>query len=246
MSNRKYAWKPDLPDQRDHTFKVMAPVARPSAIDLRPTMSPVEDQGQLGSCTGNATAGALEYLENKNKTAFFDVSRLWLYYQARVIEDTVKEDAGAMLRDVVKAAATVGYCTEKKWPYNVAKFAKKPTVTATKDAAKRMIAEYMRCVTLDNCLDSLALGFPVVFGFSVYESFESAEVAKTGVVPMPAKTEALLGGHAVLMVGYNDAEQRIIVRNSWGTGWGQQGYFTMPYGYIIDRNLSDDFWSIRK
>lgn len=246
---RKYAWRPDVPDIRDHTFRIDAPltVARPSSINLSTAMSPVEDQGQLGSCTGNAVAGALEYLENKNQVKkFFDVSRLWLYYQARVLENTVKEDAGAMLRDVVKAAASVGYCTESKWPYDVTKFAKKPGFFATLDASKHKIVEYTRCLTLDDCLTSLAAGYPVAFGFSVYESFESREVATSGIANLPNQNERLLGGHAVLMVGYDDATQRVLVRNSWGPDWGQKGYFTMPYEYLTNRNLSDDFWSIRK
>ena len=91
----------------------------------------------------------------------------------------------------------------------------------------------------------LASGFPFVFGFTVYESFESQEVAKTGMVPMPAAGESVLGGHAVLAVGYDDGHQRFIVRNSWGTGWGMQGYFTMPYAYLTERDLSSDFWTIR-
>ena len=91
----------------------------------------------------------------------------------------------------------------------------------------------------------LAEGFPFVFGFSVYESFESDEVTKTGVAPMPAKGETLMGGHAVLAVGYDDSDERLLVRNSWSEGWGMKGYFTLPYGYLTERALSSDFWSIR-
>ena len=91
----------------------------------------------------------------------------------------------------------------------------------------------------------LAEGFPFVFGFTVYESFESQQVSKTGKVYMPKKNEKVLGGHAVLAVGYNDKDKRFTVRNSWGTGWGMKGYFTMPYDYLASRYLSDDFWTIR-
>jgi C1A family cysteine protease len=99
--------------------------------------------------------------------------------------------------------------------------------------------------TLPQLKGCLASGSPVVFGFSVYESFESAAVAKTGTMPMPKPSEKQLGGHAVLAVGYDDAQERVIIRNSWGTGWGKKGCFTMPYAYITDDNLCDDFWTIR-
>jgi C1A family cysteine protease len=91
----------------------------------------------------------------------------------------------------------------------------------------------------------LALGYPFVFGFSVYESFESATVARTGKVPMPKPREALLGGHAVLTVGYDDVEERFLMRNSWGASWGMAGYFTMPFDYLVDPNLCDDFWTVK-
>lgn len=242
---RIYTWKPDLPDHRDHTF-TSASFTLPTHVDLRPDMTPVFDQGNLGSCTGNAIAGALEFLEKKEPTPFFWVSRLFIYYQERVIERTVKSDAGAMIRDGVKACHKVGYCSELFWPYKVSKFAAKPPTAAYKDAHKHVITEYARANSMLDFRSALAMGFPVVFGFSVYESFESAAVAKNGIVPMPMHSEKQLGGHAVLMVGYDDAAQRVIVRNSWGEGWGQKGYFTMPYQYVEDRNLSDDFWVIRK
>ncbi len=92
----------------------------------------------------------------------------------------------------------------------------------------------------------LADGYPFVFGFTVYESFESATVARTGRANLPKPGEKVLGGHAVMAVGYNDKQKRFIVRNSWGTGWGKKGYFTMPYAYLDDRDLSDDFWTIRR
>lgn len=242
---RVYTWKPDLPDQRDHAFKDVMPELPPH-VDLRPDMTPVFDQGNLGSCTGNAIAGALEYLESKESTPFFSVSRLFIYYQERVIERTVKHDDGAMIRDGVKACHKVGYCGEALWPYKISKFAAKPAPAAYKDAHKHKIVEYARAETIDEIRSALALGFPVVIGFSVYDFFESDQMSKTGVLAMPLPSEKLLGGHAVLVVGYDDASRRVIVRNSWGTGWGQKGYFTMPYDYLSNRNLSDDFWVIRK
>ncbi len=243
-----YGWVPDLPDQRDLLYGAVrpVPVALPPAVDLRPMCSAVENQGALGSCTGNALAGALEFLERKDKVPFVNVSRLFIYYNERVIEHSTKSDSGAMLRDGIKTLAKQGVCSEKKWPYIVSKFTIKPSTTCYKEALQHQITSYRRIVTLDEMRACLAEGYPFVFGFAVYESFESQQVAKTGVVPMPKPSERQLGGHAVLAVGYNDAQERVLVRNSWGTDWGMKGYFTMPYAYVADRNLSDDFWTIRR
>jgi C1A family cysteine protease len=206
----------------------------------------VEDQGALGSCTGNALAGALEFLERKDKISFVDFSRLFIYYNERVIEHTTRSDSGAMIRDGIKTLAKQGVCPEKTWPYVESKLSTKPSAGAYREALTHKITSYRRVLTLDEMRACLAEGFPFVFGFTVYESFESQQVARTGVVPMPKSRERVVGGHAVLAVGYNDAKKRFIVRNSWGTDWGIMGYFTMPYAYLADRNLSDDFWVIRR
>lgn len=243
---RNYAWNPDIPDHRDHAFASLAATPLPTHVDLRPGCSPVEDQGNLGSCTGNAIVGCLEFLEKKDGVPFQDLSRLFVYYQERAIEGTIKQDSGAQIRDGIKAIANSGVCAEPLWPYNIAKFKNKPTVKAVADAKKHLITSYARITTLQDMKQCLADGYPFVFGFSVYDSFESAVVAKTGVVPMPTKTEKLLGGHAVAAVGYNDTTQRFIVRNSWGVAWGQVGYFTIPYAYLSNTNLADDMWTVRR
>lgn len=245
---RGFGWVPDLPDRRDILFGVVRKVVAklPPSVNLVPGCSPIEDQGQLGSCTGNALAGAVEFLEKKDGVPFVDVSRLFIYYNERVIEHSVNSDAGAMIRDGIKTLAKQGACSEKSWPYVISKFKVKPTPTCYKEAAKHQIISYQRILTLDEMRTCLADGYPFVFGFTVYESFESQQVAKTGVVPMPKSGERVLGGHAVLAVGYDDKKKRFIVRNSWGTGWGLKGYFTMPYAYLADRNLSDDLWTIRR
>lgn len=243
---KRYGWHPDLPDQRDYLFvRPARGAALPPQTDLRPNCPPIFDQGDLGSCTGNAIAGLLGYraIVAGKPLAY---SRLFIYYEERVIEHTVKQDAGAMIRDGMKACAKVGACLETLMPYDVAKFARAPSQAAVADAAQRRIAAYHRVDSVDAMRAALANGNPVVFGFTVYESFESKAVAKSGVVPMPGKKESVLGGHAVLAVGYDDHSQRALVRNSWGQGWGLggSGYFTMPYAYLADRSLSDDFWTI--
>jgi C1A family cysteine protease len=245
---RSYGWVPDLPDKRDIMYGAVKriPAKLPKSVDLRNFCSPVEDQGNLGSCTANALAGALEFLEIKDKVAFEDLSRLFIYYNERVIENTVDSDSGAMIRDGIKTLKTQGVCSENIWPYKISKFTRKPAETCYKDALDHQIEAYQRLQTINEMRSCLAAGFPFVFGFTVYESFESEAVAKTGVVNIPKKSERVIGGHAVMAVGYDDRKKRFTVRNSWGTGWGQKGYFTMPYDYLADRNLSDDLWTIQR
>lgn len=243
-----YGWVPDLPDHRDILYRAVrkVPAALPAKVDLRSLCSTVEDQGNLGSCTGNALVGALEFLERKDNVPYAELSRLFVYYNERAIEHTTKSDSGAMIRDGIKTLAKQGVCTEKKWPYVISKFSVKPSPACYKEAAAHQITSYQRILTLDEMRTCLADGFPFVFGFTVYESFESQQVAKTGIVNIPQKNERTVGGHAVLAVGYDDAAKRFIVRNSWGANWGMKGYFTMPYEYLADRNLADDFWTIRR
>ena len=243
-----YGWLPDIPDHRDHLYGAVrkVPKALPAKVDLRPGCSKVENQGALGSCTANALAGALEFLMRKDRVPFVDISRLFIYYNERVIEHTVKTDAGAMIRDGIKTLAKQGTCSETSWPYDIARFAAKPTKRCYAEALDYQILSYARLATVDEMRACLADGFPFVFGFAVYEGFESQQTARTGVVEMPGAGERMLGGHAVVAVGYDDGVKQFIVRNSWGPTWGQKGYFTMPYAYLADRNLCDDFWTIRR
>jgi C1A family cysteine protease len=245
----KYGWVRDLPDQRD--FMYAAPAANmaalPPKVDLRPECpKTVYDQGQLGSCTANAIAGALEFDRIKEGLPDFTPSRLFIYYNERVMENTVGTDSGAQIRDGIKSVGSVGAPPETDWPYNIAEFAVEPPAKAFADAPLDKAVQYQRVAqVLGQMKGCLASGYPFVYGFTVYESFESPQVAQTGVVPMPASSEKVLGGHAVLAVGYDDSAQRFIVRNSWGPGWGIGGYFTVPYGYLTDSHLSDDFWTVR-
>jgi C1A family cysteine protease len=245
--NAWYGWVPDRPDHRDLLYAAIAKPPRelPSKVDLSVVCSTVENQGELGSCTANALVGNLEFLERKAGHTVTDLSRLFIYYNERAMEGTIGEDAGAAIRDGVKSLVNLGVCSEQSWPYNIAKFKQKPSATCFKQAADHQVTSYHRILSLLEMRQCLAEGYPFVFGFTVYTAFESGAVAKTGKLNLPKRGEKALGGHAVCAVGYNDSAKRVLVRNSWGADWGKGGYFTMPYDYISNNNLADDFWTLR-
>lgn len=244
-----YGWIRDLPDARDYLYA--APLHRfpgglPRSVDLRTECPPVYDQGQLGSCTGNAIAGAIEFDQRKLGKKEFTPSRLFIYYNERVIEGTVSQDSGAQVRDGIKSVATLGAPPETDWAYNISEFAQKPPAKAYMDAKFDLVSSYSRVAqSLTQMQGCLAEGYPFVFGFTVYESFEGQQVADAGIVQMPAHGEKVVGGHCVVAVGYDDSERHFIIRNSWGTGWGVKGYCYMPYEYLISPHLASDFWTIR-
>jgi C1A family cysteine protease len=244
-----YGWVRDLPDARD--FAYAAPLIRfpqglPASIDLRSECPPIYDQGQLGSCTANGIGGAIEFDQRKQGTKEFVPSRLFIYYNERAMEGTVNQDAGAQIRDGIKSVATLGAPPETDWAYDITKFADKPPTAAYQDAKHDLVASYARVAqNLTQMQGCLAAGYPFVFGFTVYESFESAAVAQTGIVPMPTTGESVLGGHCVVAVGYDNHKRMFIIRNSWGTQWGLKGYCMMPYEYLLSPNLSSDFWTVR-
>ncbi|MDE3177952.1 MAG: C1 family peptidase [Pseudomonadota bacterium] len=256
----RYGWRRDLPDQRDHSYVVSGATLQNigASADLRSQCPAVYDQGRIGSCTANAIAAAIEF-DLMGQGADFMPSRLFIYYNERVMENSVGSDAGAQIRDGIKSVASQGDCNETDWPYddtpadpvtNVfppnAPAAQQPPQYCYDNAVQHTAVNYQsidqNLADMKACLSS---GYPFVFGFTVYESFESPQVAQTGDVPMPGANERVLGGHAVLAVGYDDDEQKFIVRNSWGPNWGDGGYCYMPYAYLLDNNLSDDFWTIR-
>jgi len=268
-NNRGLGWIPDPPDFRDQYFHVTQPgllEKLPPSVDLRQSEAmkfPIFDQGNLGSCTANAISAAIAYAYykqamNNNITTtpttttpiispFYIGSRLFIYYNERVSLNTVNSDSGAILRDGIKSVNRKGVCKEDPtWPYNINKFTQKPPSQAYSEASLHQALQYRRIDNsqLDQLKACLAQGFPFVFGFTVYSSFMTQAMAKTGMMPMPAKTEKVMGGHAVLGVGYDDVRKVFIVRNSWGSGWGDKGYFYMPYNYITNLDLSTDFWTV--
>lgn len=243
-------WNPDLPDHRDHMMygDVINVQVMPDSVDLSPLMpSTVFNQLSLGSCTANAISMAVWFDLKKQGLGDWAPSRLFIYYNERDMEGTINTDSGAMIRDGIKSINTLGVCPETEWTYDINKFTWKPDGNSYNDALKTKSLQYQRLINTRPELLRLCLsnGIPFVFGFTVYQSFESQQVATTGVVPMPASNERILGGHAVLCVGYDNKTNLFKCRNSWGDGWGDHGYFYMPYNYLTNQNLADDFWGIQ-
>lgn len=261
---RKYGWKPDVPDHRDLLFAAPAvPHQLPALVNLRPLITHVYDQGNLGSCTANAIGQAIMMCQKIQKKPVMVPSRLFIYYNERSMEGDIPQDNGAQIRDGIKSVAAQGACHEVTWPYDIDKFAQKPSDPAYIEAMANQVERYQRIsqnsvALMKHCLFD---GFPFVLGISVYESFESVAVANTGNAPLPAPSESMLGGHAIIGVGYNDGpdlhlpngqiwpQNTLLCQNSWGPDWGLRneyaGCFTLPYAYVANENLSDDWWTIR-
>lgn len=252
-----YGWHPSLPDARD--VKMVVGVAKPKQkVDLRSQMPQVYGQLQLGSCTGNGIAGVLEYEAARQGEPMVTPSRLFIYYGEREIEQTISEDSGAQIRDGIKVVAKLGAPPESLWPYSDANpgvFQQKPSKAAYAEALKHKALKYFSCpgdaFSIQWCLSN---GYPVVNGFTVYDSFESQEVANTGIMPMPdLSVEHILGGHCTVKVGFNASNKtwngcppnHYIERNSWTDAWGDAGYFYMPFEYAHDPNFCSDRWTIR-
>lgn len=244
---RNFGWKRDLPDHRDKKFKITAPIPPPALVDLRPKMPVVYNQGRLGSCTANAIGAAFQFEQMKQNAKNWIPSRLFIYYNERAMEGTINEDAGAMIRDGIKSLVKEGVCPETMWAYIESKFRQKPCECCYKEALNNQLLEYLRISphTLYEVKQCLAQGYPVIFGFMIYESMMTEEVARTGMVPIPDNREQPIGGHAVLAVGYDEEKKCLIVRNSWGTEWGVNGYFYLPYWFVETPNASADYWTIR-
>jgi C1A family cysteine protease len=239
----------DAPDGRDYPYIAPPEVLNnlPNSADLRSLLPPVYNQLTINSCTGNAIAAAMEFDDLKRGMKRVKTpSRLFIYYNERVMEGDPGKDSGGQIRDGIKSVALQGVCTEKIWPYLKANVLKKPSSAAYSQARRYKAIEYQRIShKLDHMKSCLASGYPFVFGIKVFTSFQGATMKKTGELDMPRKHEKAIGLHAVLAAGYNDKARRFLVRNSWGSEWGMKGYFTIPYDYLLDAKISHDFWTIR-
>lgn len=240
----RLGWHRQKRDDRDRLFRPPSAIVLPPALDLTQTYTvPVVDQGQLGSCTGNGIAGALAYLQLQEKASLVYPSRLFIYYNERVIEGTVAQDAGANIRDGIKAVVSQGYCAETDWPYDISQFATQPSAQSYADATKDLVKTYQAVnVAIPDLQMALASGFPVIVGFDVYDSFMNS---MTGDIPMPSAGESVQGGHCVIVVGYDQATQKFKFQNSWGTSWGAYGGFGfLPFAYLGSSTYGSDYWIV--
>jgi C1A family cysteine protease len=246
------------------TAKVSKKAAKlPSSVDLRAWCSRVEDQGSLGSCTAHAGVGIVEYYEKRAFGKYIDASRLFLYKVTRNLLHW-KGDTGAFLRSTMGALVLFGVPPEEYHPYGIPDFDEEPTAFCYAFAQNYQTIKYFRHdppgtskdLLLERIRTYSSTGHPSMFGFTVYSSISQA--TKTGKIPFPCKGEKILGGHAVAVVGYDDkikitntgsckAETTgaLLIRNSWGTAWGESGYGWLPYKYVLE-GLAEDFWSILK
>jgi C1A family cysteine protease len=262
IKTRKLGWKPDFPDPRDQFFSAARSTlqAMPASFDLTvadPRINfPIYDQGEIGSCTANALAAAVAFDRLKSgQSPDFVPSRLFIYYNERQLENSTPYDAGARLRDGVKTLQQAGVCPEAEWPYVPtppltdgglfplgSKPATQPPQQAYNDAANYTITSYQALQqTLSQLQGALVSGFPFVFGFSVFASWTDTDPT---VVPLPLNSDSQTGGHAALAVGYDNATALFKFRNSWGTSAGENGYFYIPYSYLLDASIASDFWVI--
>jgi C1A family cysteine protease len=247
MAQRSYKLLRDLWNINDIFYYVPNKILfseLPASVDLRAQCPPVRDQGQIGACTAFATTGMLGYDRIRQKLDLFPYSELFLYYNTREKEGHQNSDAGASIRDTIKCALKQGVCHEELWPYNEDHVLMPPAQGCYQDALLHRAVVYKRVPqNLIHMKAVLAGGYPFVIGISVYESFESEEVAKTGIVPMPKPGEKLLGGHAFMCCGYDSSD--FIGQNSWGE-WGDHGYFRIPADYLLHPYLSGDSWTIQQ
>lgn len=246
----RLGWRPDTPDERDFRYAIPYHLQPKLPVSTSLSMGTTYDQGNLGSCTANAIAKLIDYDEQLQHKKAIKPSRLFIYYNERVIENSVSSDAGAEIRDGIKTIAQAGVCHETLWPYKIAKFAQKPTASCYLEAKKYTAVNYARVNQNTNDMKLVLYGGrPIVIGFTVYDNFWN--VGSDGIAELPSG--AVAGGHAVAVSGYDDSivfkstrnKGGFLLQNSWGSSWGKKGYFYLPYEYLTDPNLAGDFWVVQ-
>jgi Papain family cysteine protease len=243
MVTRKFGALRDVHDVRDRMYKVGRSASYPQQVDLREFAGPIKDQGQEGSCTGHAFSSAREWMARRYEHTFLILSPQYLYVEELIADGSFPHDAGAMPRTGCRTLTTKGCCEASLYPYVAGRLAA-PTLEQEQNALKYKAGAYHRIGTLQDFLGCLAdpTPWPVTIGFTVYESFMTPAVARTGLVPTPKPGEQPQGGHEVLCLGYDLSKQLALVQNSWGDSWGQQGYFWMPFAVITAPDT--DLWIV--
>lgn len=247
--NPGFGWRADQPDFRDYCahelLRATMPTARPASHSMVAQMPAIYNQRNLGSCVSQGVRRALQFtgVEMGGDTDL--PSSLYIYYNGRMIQGTVNDDSGLAIRTGMQAVAKYGYCDETLVPYNIPDFKKKPSKAAYAEGAKKALRDSMYArvpQTLDAIRDVLASNNPIVFGFTVYSSFN--RVGRNGLVPLPAKNEKISGGHCVVITGYDDGKKLFTIDNSWGTSWGDSGRCYFTYDHIANTQLCSDFWTV--
>lgn len=242
MQRNKLGYIFDIKDKRDFTTLPYLKLTKsyPATVDLTPGFSPIEDQGNLGSCTANAAIGALEYLENQAYGKYLNASRLFLYKVTRNLMG-LTGDSGASMRDTAKAIRLFGVCPEKVKPYKTTSgWDTEPTAFMYAYALSYQPIDFYKVTGIDDIKQTLASKLPIIFGFDVYWD----NVPDDGILTMPdLDNDEPAGGHAVVACGYD--EKYLFFRNSWGKSWGINGYGRMPWDYVI-LGIARDFWVLNR
>lgn len=247
MTDRLFGWRPDVPDVKDPICKIKA-AKGVTSIDLRDSgfLPEVQEVANTAAAVGFAVSSVIEYgLKAVSSPKLYTPSELFIYYNARVMDGTQNNpNAGASIRNGCRTFSDLGAPPEDYWPFNVYRVVEKPDQDAYNDSVRGLVKKYERVVNSDpaNITAVLSNSIPVIFGMSIYDSFMTATVAKNGKVKMPTSTDTLLGGHVMTLVGYNSTS--FIARNVWGSEWGDNGYCYIPYDYLTNTNMADDFWAI--
>lgn len=238
-SKVKFTLKQSIPDDRDHVYTPVSSTVR-DKVDHRKLNSSVDDQYELGSCSANALVNAYEMiLKQKYPNKFIDLSRLFVYYNTRFQDGTTEIDSGAYIRDTIKATKIYGLCTEKLWPYIESNLTVRPTEECYVDAKTRNIKDYKKIIKIEHMMDALNNNIPVVFGMPIYHGFYYVD-KRNPVIRVPYTLEPSLGGHAMVLVGYDKTKELFIAKNSFGVDWGEDGYCYIPFEYA--RKLFYDCW----
>jgi hypothetical protein len=248
--NLNYIFDPVDERDRKYAATLKGPILTdflPTKVDLRSNFGTILDQGPLGSCVANTVAYQLRYLLSISNQRNMDMSRLYLYYYGRLNAGySTQQDTGLSIRQGIQGIPSYGVAAETLWPYLISRYTVAPPSTVTNIGILNKKLTYLAVnQTMDEFKKCLKDGFAISFGILLKESFMSAQVAQTGIVPIPLTNEPRVGGHAMTLVGYDDSKSAFLVANSWGSNWGQAGYCYIPYQIILDTSSCGDFWTIR-